>query len=272
MIVKLKRAGPNSATVTIKAPINAAARNMVDAEVAKVRSSVVPIIAADKRGRPYVAGSAVAIVRRDVRFLVTAEHVMSDHEGKPLSVFASDGLSRPFGGNFIVDLAADLAAKQLSAEEVAWLEHIPFLKEDALGTVVPHGERFYASVVGYPSSAARRMDRTTLDTRMESYSNWAVHDSSGLIDVLFDKKEGARTAAGHGQARDQYGKSGGAVFGIALAGAFSLPLSPARLVGIATRWRRTACRIRATNVERILQLLDGAEAKADPLEGRKAIS
>lgn len=160
----------------------------------------------------------------------------------------------------MVDEAHDLAARKLDPFEVMDLNHILFLPEDRVGRVVPPGSHFYATVTGYPSTAAKQMDRVTLDTRMEALSNFAVEVPSGDVEVMFDKREGAHTLLGFGHARDQYGKSGGAIFGIVLDSGFGLPTPPARLAGIATRWVWRQKKIRGASAQQLLDLLASSEA------------
>ncbi|TPJ13723.1 hypothetical protein FJW04_19100 [Mesorhizobium sp. B2-7-3] len=256
MVTRVRRTGEREVTVTFKFPINATARAMVDSQIALLRDCVVPIVGATARLQPYVVGSAVLLDYFGTKCLVTAEHVMSDHGQEPLFLFGADGLSRPLHGQFEVDEDADLAVKLLSDEERNWLSHRPFLPASSLDRVAPPGERFYATVVGYPASAARRLDKMTLDTRMEAYSNFAAETADGRVEVLFDKKEGVRGERGDVQARDQYGKSGGAIFGIALSSSFGLPVPPAKLVGIATRWKRVRNQICGSGCSSLVPLLD----------------
>jgi len=260
ILSSLKRTGPRTAVATFKMPVGEAARNAVDDEIGRIRKSVVPIVGASARGRPVVMGSAVAMVYRAEHYLVTAHHVLEDHHTAGLVVFASDGSARPFGGAFLVDEAHDLAAKKLDPSEVRDLSHIPFLPEDRVGRVVPPGSHFYATVTGYSSTAAKQMDRVTLDTRMEALSNFAAEVPSGEVEVMFDKREGAHTLLGFGHARDQYGKSGGAIFGIVLDSGFGLPTPPARLAGIATRWVWRQKKIIGASAQQLLDLLKSSEA------------
>jgi hypothetical protein len=106
------------------------------------------------------------------------------------------------------------------------------------------------------------MDKVTIDTRMESYSNFAREGPDGALAVRFDKKEGAMTENGHGLARDQYGKSGGAIFGVSLPNAFGPPTTPTKLVGIATRWDRKGKAIRGAGPDALATLLSRAAAGA----------
>lgn len=260
ILSSVKRTGPRTVVATFKMPVAEAARNAVDEEIRQIRNCVVPIVGASARGKPVVMGSAVAMVYRGEHHLVTAHHVLENHHTAGLVVFASDGSARPFGGTFLVDKAHDLAARKLDPFEARDLGHIPFLPEDRVGPVVLPGSRFYATVTGYPSTAAKQMDRITLDTRMEALSNFAVEVPSGDIEVMFDKREGVHTALGYGHARDQYGKSGGAIFGIVLDSGFGVPTTPARLAGIATRWEWRQKRIRGASAQQLLDLLKSGGA------------
>jgi hypothetical protein len=242
--------------VTFKLPINAGARSIVDSEVEKFRNSVIPIIGADDRMRPYLVGSAVALMHRSRKVLVTAEHVLSDNAEMQLFIFGHDRQSRFLDRNFESSGKHDLAAKLLSSEEADVLSHIPFIPENVVGAVAAVGERFYATVVGYPATASKRKDRRTLETPMEAYSNYATAEIDGSISVLFDKKEGAQGKDGHVIVRDPFGKSGGAIFGFPVANMNVRPFESARLVGIGTRWERGDDQIKGAGVVVLSPLLD----------------
>ncbi|GEM_PF-1875725 len=256
ILTSTKRVGPLSVAVTFKMPIARAVRNAVDEEIEQIRNCVIPIVGADARKKTCVMGSAVAIIYRGDPFLVTAHHVLEDHQDAGLAFFAFDGSSRPFAGTFSIDESHDLAVKKINSSEIQALSHIPFLTEERIGPVVPPGSSFYATVTGFPSTAARRFERNTIDTRMEAFSNFAVEGATGEVEVLFDKKEGVHGSLGFGQARDQYGKSGGAIFGLALGDGFRLPTLPAKLAGIATRWRRDKKAISGASARQLLNLLE----------------
>lgn len=250
----------NTATIRMDIPMGAWSRATVDAEIEKLRRSIIPIIgekqkSADEKIRPVVVGSAVALSYRNQKLLVTAFHVLRDNENTPLGIFGADTYARPFAGSFAISAEDDLAIKVLSQDEIGYLSHVPFLTEDLLRTPAT-GEQFYASVVGYPATAAKQMDRVTLDTKMEAYSNFASMGSNGTISVRFDKKQGAHTENGHGTPRDQYGKSGGAIFGMPVNGSNVIPGQNAKLVGIASRWKAKQKAIHGPSVGLLMRMLD----------------
>jgi hypothetical protein len=241
-------------------PVNSWSRAIVNAEIEKVRHCIIPIIGAktkatDEKIRPAVVGSAVAFSYRNEKLLVTAYHVLVDNENTALSIFGADRQSRPLYGDFLTSEEHDLAVKVLSKDEVDYLSHIPFLNDPNLKAPTT-GERFYASVVGYPATAAKLMDSVTLDTRMEAYSNFANMGADGIISVRFDKKLGAHSEIGHVTPRDQYGKSGGAIFGMRVSGRNVTPGENAKLVGIASRWKAKQKVIDGPSVGLLMRLLD----------------
>jgi hypothetical protein len=256
MLTRLRRTGATTFELSVKMPINAWSRSTADAEAERLRHSVIPIIGADARWRPYLVGSAVVLVYRGRKVLVTAEHVLSDNVKVPLSFFGAEGYSRSLGGDFVVSEVHDLAAKLLPPAEVDALSHVPFIAEAVLGRAAAVGERFYASVAGYPATAAERKDKVTLDTPMEVYSNFATELVDGSISVIFDKKEGAVDKNGHVNPRDPFGKSGGAIFGLPVDGQHIRPQQMARLVGIPTRWKRSQKRIQGSSIAVLPPLLD----------------
>ncbi|MCS3496755.1 hypothetical protein M2189_004286 [Bradyrhizobium japonicum] len=251
----LKQRG-NRATFTLKMPINAASRAAVDAENERVRRCVIPIIR-DKDGRPYLEGSAVALTYRSRKCLATAFHVLSHNKDRPLFFFGADGCARILGGNFEISELHDLAAIILDAEDIEALSHIPFLEEKHIGSAAGPDGRFYASVVGYPHSASKRIDKLTLDTPMEVYSNKAREEADGFVSVIFDKKDGARSESGHVLVRDPFGKSGGAIFGMPLMGLNAVQLSATtKLVGVPTDWKQSEGRILGASVTALIPLLE----------------
>src|SRR5712671_1163372 len=130
---RLRRRG-NKSTLSVKLPgINARSRSIVDAENERLRHSVIPIIGTNARRQPYLVASAVLVVYRDRKILVTAEHVLSDNEKIPLAFFGADGYSRPLVGDFGIDMEHDLAAKALRPDDTDALSHVPFIAEAALG-------------------------------------------------------------------------------------------------------------------------------------------
>jgi len=256
MIIRVRRTGKHNTTVKIKLAIGAPSRAIADAESERLRHSVVPIVGATPERRPYLVGSAVLLIHRERKVLATAHHVLSDNEQVPLSIFASDGVSRPFGGTFNIAPEADLAVKHLSADEIAAFSHIPFIQQTDVGQATAAGNRFYAGVAGYPSTRSKRMDRSTLDTRTTVLGGLAIERPSGIIEVSFAKREGMVDHGEHVTPPDPTGMSGGAIFGMALDGFEIQPGGSAKLVGIATRWRRGEKTICGSSVEILTQLLE----------------
>jgi hypothetical protein len=263
MLTHLRRTGAGTFDLSFTMPIDTWSRSAVDTEAERLRDSVIPIIGADVRRRPYIVGSAVVLLYRGRKVLVTAEHVLGDNEKVPLAFFGADGCSRPLGGDFVISMASDLAVKLLPADEIDALSHVPFLSDAVLGRAAAVGERFYASVAGYPATAAERKDKVTLDTQMEVYSNFATEQLDGSISVNFDKKQGAVDKTGHVNPLDPFGKSGGAIFGLPVDGQHIRPQQAMRLVGIATRWKRALKRIQGSSIAVLIPLLEQLVGDAD---------
>jgi hypothetical protein len=76
--------------VTVKIPVGRFFQQQFDANVAKLRNAVVPILA-PKDGKPVIVGSAVLIEIDGRAFFVTALHVLEDNKPLPLAVFNADG-------------------------------------------------------------------------------------------------------------------------------------------------------------------------------------
>jgi hypothetical protein len=164
--------------------------------------------------------------------LVTSDHVLSDNEKIPLAFFGADGYSRPLIGDFGIDMEHDLAVKVLRPDEIDALSHVPFIAEADLGRATEVGKRFYASVAGYPSTAAKQKDKVTLDTPMEVYSNLATELPDGSISVHFGKKWGGLDETGRESVPfDPFGKSGGAIFGLPVIGLNAVMPGPPSLSG-----------------------------------------
>jgi hypothetical protein len=263
MLARVRRTSATTAVVSVEMPIDACSRSTAEAEAERLRGSVIPIIGADARRRPYLVGSAVALEYRGRKVLVTAEHVLSDNVKVPLSFFGSSGYSHPFGGDFAISEADDLAAKLLTANEIDALSRVPFIAQAVLGRATAQGERFYASVAGYPATAAKRKDKVTLDTPMTVYSNFATEQSDGSVSIAFDKKEGAVDPSGHINPRDPFGMSGGAIFGLPVDGWHIRPQESARLVGIATRWKRVKKCMYGSSIAALIPLFDQLIGEAD---------
>lgn len=249
---------PHTKSIALQLPIDSNSRSIVDAEIRRKSRSVIPLVA-KKKGRPCVAGSAVAIRFRGARFLVTAEHVLERFGGK-IAYFASDGWTRPLGGEFHVSEPNDLAVKLLADKDVADLRHLKFLDEDDLAQPEDLCIRFYASIVGYPSSAAKRRDKISLETPLETMSHFGEVEPNGRLSIAFDKKEGARGSEGHIIPKDPFGKSGGAIFSMRTSGRVVIPGQLAKLAGIALEWRKREKRIVGANVLILRKLMAGAIA------------
>lgn len=254
MLARWRRRRGNGAELLVKMPVNAMSRAAVDAETQQVRRCVIPLIR-DKGGRPYLEGSAVALVYRGRKILVTALHVLIANKDRQLLYFAHDTFARPLHGYFEISETHDLAATLLDEDAIAALAHIPFLEEDRIGSAANESGDFYASIAGYPHTASRLKDHVTLDTPMEVFSGRGVEQSDGFVSVAFDKKGGAWTADGHVLPHDPIGKSGGAIFGMRLLGLNAVqPWTPAKLVGIPTDWKGK--QIIGASVSSLLPLLD----------------
>jgi hypothetical protein len=241
-------------------PFNTMSREAVDAENARVRGAVISLIR-DKDGRPFPKGSAVAIDYLGCKCLLTALHVFEHTQGSRLLLFAFDGYTRAPGDRIETSVKFDIAAVRLDDEGQAALSHIPFVTSADLGSAAGTGERFHASVAGYPHRATRLIDRMSLDARMDVYSGMARDRPGGTLSVDFDKKRGGWSRVGHGDVRDPKGKSGGAILGMPLAGPIAVQLGArTKLVGVPTVWRGKE--IIGAGVASLVQLLasltDGA--------------
>lgn len=256
MHVRIRKQRNGGAKVTVNLSINADSRAYVDSETNRVRHSVIPIIG-DNCGRPYLVGSAVALTFRGRKCLSTAFHVISGSEGRPLFFFDANGLARQLCGSFEYNEQHDIAAIKLSDGDVEALSHISFLDEDSIGSAAGSGGHFYASVAGYPHTAAKLIDKLTIDPWMEVYSNKAREDIGGVISVMFNKNQGAWSENAHILPRDPIGKSGGAIFGIPLFGMNGVQTwVPIKLVGIPTNWKRTSNSIVGASTAILTTLLE----------------
>ncbi|WP_342251646.1 hypothetical protein [Sphingomonas sp. OTU376] len=249
------------ATLRVGYPIDAASRAFADAAVECARHCIIPIIS-EKSQRPFLVGSAVAIRYRGLPCLATAHHVLEDHASAPLGLFGADGNARAFGGAFRISDTHDLAVTLLPPDMAAALSHIAFLDEAQIGSAADAAGRFYGSVAGYPHTASRRHDKWTIETPMEVVSGSAREEAGGFVSVAFDKKEGAWGQAGHVQARDPFGKSGGAIFAMRLSGRAVVPGQIATLVGIATDWKQREKRIIGAAASVLVALLDTLVAES----------
>ena len=264
MPVRIRRTRRGGLRLTARFPVNAASRAHVDAEIGRIRGCVIPVIV-DRGGRPSLEASAVALRWRDRHCLATALHVLTSNEGRLLLVFGADGVPRHFAGPFSVSPDADLAVTCLDEEDAAGLAHVPFLDASRIGAPETRDGTFYASVVGFPHTASRLVDRVTIETPMEVFSDkgWIAED--GGLEVAFDKRQGAFGGDGHVLPRDPRGKSGGAIFGLPRMGLNAVwPGAEARLVGIATEWRGK--RILGAGPSVLTRLLDEAVARAGTLD------
>lgn len=240
-------------SIRIDLTVSTAIKEFADAEVDRLRKCVIPIVGGDEEQKPVLIGSAVLVMFREHPTIVTAQHVLEDNEAASLAFFASNGSARPFGGTFVVSAEDDLVARRLTVDETAALSHQTFLPQEMIGPTIPPGEPFYGSVVGYPSTAAKRKDRVTIATPMESWSSMAMANQDGTVSVAFDKKRGGEANEKHVRPRDPHGKSGGAIFGTSIAALPDIPRNPAKLVGISTLWKKS--RIVGPDADKIISLL-----------------
>jgi hypothetical protein len=242
-------------TIKFRLPLGHAGRDHVNAEIARLRESVIPLLEENAKRRPVVVGSAILLEYDGRKMLVTAEHVMADAKGT-LFFFDNTQTSRPLGGTFGVDLAADLAVKDLEPEEVAALSHRPFLQGDDLGTMDEVGSRFYGTAVGFPSTRAKLLDRVTIDPRMLALSGIAKFADAEKIVLAFDKKQGVIEKDQHVTPPDPPGMSGGALFGLPLDGFAVRPDTRAKLLGVSTHWRQKRKLIEAADILTLRRLLN----------------
>lgn len=250
-----------SVSLELRFPVNAPSLELVNAEIEKMRHAVIPICGQDVHKRPCLLGSGVLVNFGGGPVLVTAAHVLSDNENVPFFFFGACGRARSLGGTFIVSEADDLAAKLLSPEECVDLSHIQPLAESIVAPTGFAGGSFYASVVGYPASASKRPERGALDTPLEVYSNFATELIGGNISVYFDWKSGSfHDTYGHVRARKPTGKSGGAIFGFPAQLNTVWPMIGPKLIGIATRWKRTENRIEGAGPSSLFRMLKAVTA------------
>ena len=119
MPTRFRRIGANRFALTIKLPaINAWSRSVVDAETERLRHGVIPIIGADAHRRPYLVGSAVVLVYRGRKVLVTAEHVLSDNNDVELAFLVRMAAAVPSAGELVTSKVYDLAVKLLGQDEM----------------------------------------------------------------------------------------------------------------------------------------------------------
>jgi hypothetical protein len=62
MLTHIRPTAARTFELSVKMPIDAWSRSTADAEAERLRHSVIPIIGADPRRRPYLVGSAVVLV------------------------------------------------------------------------------------------------------------------------------------------------------------------------------------------------------------------
>jgi hypothetical protein len=258
MLIRVKRLRPSGAIATCNFPINAVSRAAVDAENARVRQCVIPISGLSGR-RPHLFGSAVALTYRGRTCLATAFHLLANKD-EPRFFFGADGFARPLVGRFVISTSHDIAAIALAPEDASAMSHVPCLREEQIGSAAGPDGRFYASVAGYPLTASKQIDKMTLDTPMEVYSNVGREEIGGLISVSFDRKVGAwDEEVGHITPRVPTGKSGGAIFGMPLLGFNGVQTSGGtKLVGIPTDWKKSENRVLGASVAVLIPLLERA--------------
>jgi hypothetical protein len=240
--------------LNINFSINATSRSLVDNQTNMLRKHIVPLII-DKNGSPFLLGSAVAIRFNSRFFLVTAHHVLAEKKTSTLLVFNGAGEAHPFSGKTRSFQGHDLAAVLLDSNTIAKISDIEFLDGSYIGSVADVDGRFYGTFAGYPHTAAKLHTKTILETPMEMVSGIAHEENGGFVAINFDKKAGAHSDIGHIIARDQHGKSGGAIFGMRIENYNVVPFQSAKLVGIGTDWKRKEKLLRGASSAIILELL-----------------
>lgn len=238
MVYRMLKKRTANPVLEARFPIDGFSRSVAEAKVEPLRRCLVPIVGENPKRLPYLIGSATLLLYRERPMLVSAAHVFLDNPGVPLGFFDATGYARSLTGTFHFFEDVDLAIVPLSLGALDPGTRARLLPEEALGRAAAPGERFYASVVGYPLSAPRLMPERRLDTPMEAYFDFAQETENGLVAVQFNKKKGAFGEHGHTIPCDPFGKSGGAIFGIPMLGHRLDFDQPARLVGVPTRWNR----------------------------------
>ena len=240
---------------TFKVPVGRLFQEQFDANVAKIRNAVVPILSPVK-GKPVTIGSAVLIDLDGSSFLVTALHVLEDSQGAPLLFFGADGNLASFGdGIFFTYREFDLAALPLiDIPKAAFARH-RFLTINEIDPT-QNSSKKYATIVGYPSTKTKILKGSYVDTEMYSMADFIREEKDHRLFVKFDKRR--VTFANPRRwvtAPDPYGMSGGAIFAVPVLSIAPTFASEAKLVGIATHWRFRRRLFEGTAAERVLAFL-----------------
>jgi hypothetical protein len=205
-------------------------------------------------GEPEAVGSGVFLLLGDVRFLLTAEHVLQLRHTRPLFAHGVDGLVLVTGDVtrlYRLDAAedennVDVAMIRLSEEHWASLPETHLVTWPELDHELPEGTESHAhALLGYPATKQKGMVR---GSQLHAYAyrmlglSWTEARTAALgfnpsVSLLigFDKRrtwgpEGQRTAP------DLYGMSGSGAwrFGRRLLQV----TEPPRLSAITIEWRR----------------------------------
>jgi hypothetical protein len=238
--------------------LGAAFQDFFDKRVSVLKNSVIPLIGSADEG-PYVAGSAVLIRVGCRAFMLTAQHVLDEQNYTTLYYFGLEGGQTPLVGEFSQDRKFDIAACELSSEQLHWLSRYPFLNGRNVRLKPQRAEKTYAAAVGYPDKKAR-IDFGVIRAEPYSISNIVSSDRGGRIVIPFDKSK-VTFAKMRKQitAPDTYGMSGGAIFSLPVRLSEMSRQNPAMLAGIATHWRFQNRRaIEGTAIEVVLNFLKDA--------------
>ncbi|WP_141686833.1 trypsin-like peptidase domain-containing protein [Bradyrhizobium sp. LMTR 3] len=249
---------PRQFTLKAELPVGRAFQQAFDGQVQKLRNAVIPLVA-PHRGQPATVGSAVLLKLKDIRYLITANHVLEDHPGS-LHYFGSSGIVTPLTGYFTIDKALDVAVTALSTTQIDELSRYPTLSENDIRPAPPQGNKQYAAVFGYPHTASKVLRGTTdVKTDMFSMANFVLKETDGKIFIKFDKRKNV-TAGTRQQvtAPDPYGMSGGAIFAVPVSVVSIVPGGNVRLAGIGTHWRHGQKAFQGTAIEKVLQVIERA--------------
>ncbi len=238
----------------VKIPVGRQFQQQFDANVAKIRNAVVPILAL-KGGKPVTVGSAVLIDIDGRAFFVTALHVLEDNKPLPLAVFNADRLLVPIEGEFTTERNYDLAVLPLDRADGLNFSPKRFLKPANIRASQPSG-RQYAAIVGYPATKTKIFEASFIDTEMFSMADFVREEKDGRMWVKFDKRrvtfvEPRRWVT----APDPYGMSGGAIFAAPVLSIMPTFSPEAKLAGIATHWRYKRKLFEGTNAETLCAFL-----------------
>ena len=221
----------------------------------RIQKTICPIYGIDNNDQPYLVGSSIPFRIQSRSFLVTAAHVLDEHQWTTLYTGGDEELvqlagsshriQRPTAGRHVDNF--DFGFIEISSSNSnQWSRYTFLTTSDLDAEDVPDGHTLYA-FVGFPETRNRALRGhkfrlsaaifVLLSCSFERYGSLGLNPGTHFLGE-FDREKQIDSERKVVTGPDPRGISGGGVWRLGRASEFASPSNSEKLIGIGIEYRR----------------------------------